>query len=60
MVFARKHPYVPGVKIADQDTATIGAYHTSEVPYFFGTQDAFNLFRPHGTGRPGIGNCRRR
>jgi para-nitrobenzyl esterase len=46
MVFARKHPYVPGVKIADQDTATVGAYHTSEVPYFFGTQDAFNLFRP--------------
>ena len=46
MDFARKHPYVPGVKIADQDTATIGAYHTSEVPYFFGTQDAYNLFRP--------------
>jgi para-nitrobenzyl esterase len=46
MVFARKHPYAPGVSIADQDTATIGAYHTSEVPYFFGTQDAFNLFRP--------------
>jgi para-nitrobenzyl esterase len=45
MDFARKHPYAPGVKIADQDTATIGAYHTSEVPYFFGTLDAFNLFR---------------
>jgi para-nitrobenzyl esterase len=37
---------VPGVKIADQDTATIGAYHTSDVPYYFGTQDAYNLFRP--------------
>jgi para-nitrobenzyl esterase len=37
---------VPGVKIADQDTATIGAYHTSEVPYYFGTFDAYNLFRP--------------
>ncbi len=46
MVYARKHPYAPGVKIADQDPVTIGAYHTSEVPYFFGTQDAFNLFRP--------------
>ena len=45
-VFSRKHPYVPGVRIADQDTATIGAYHTSEVPYYFGTQDAYNLFRP--------------
>ncbi len=37
---------MPGVKIADQDTATIGAYHTSEIPYYFGTQDAYNLFRP--------------
>lgn len=45
-VFSRKHPYVPGVRIADQDTATVGAYHTSEIPYYFGTQDAYNLFRP--------------
>lgn len=43
--FARKHPYAPGVKIADQDPATIGAYHTADIPYYFGTQDAFNLFR---------------
>jgi para-nitrobenzyl esterase len=45
-VFSRKHPYVPGVQIADQNTATVGAYHTSEVPYYFGTQDAYNMFRP--------------
>ncbi len=45
-VYSRKHPYVPGVAIADQDPATIGAYHTSEVPYYFGTQDAYNMFRP--------------
>jgi len=38
-VYSRKHPYVPGVEIADQDPATIGAYHTSEVPYYLGTQD---------------------
>lgn len=44
-VYSRRHPYTPGVKIADQDTATIGAYHTSEVPYYFGTQDAYNMFR---------------
>jgi para-nitrobenzyl esterase len=44
--YSRKHPYVPGVKIADQDTATIGAYHTADIPYWFGTQDAFNMFRP--------------
>jgi para-nitrobenzyl esterase len=46
MDFARKHSYAPGVKIADQDIATIGAYHASEIPYAFGTLDAFNLFRP--------------
>jgi para-nitrobenzyl esterase len=44
--FARKHPYTPGVKIADQDPATIGAYHTADIPYWFGTLDSLNLFRP--------------
>lgn len=44
-MFSRVHPYTPGVKIADQDTATIGAYHTSDVPFWFGTLDAFNMFR---------------
>ena len=45
VTYSRKHPYVPGVKIADQDIATIGAYHTADIPYWFGTQDAFNMFR---------------
>jgi para-nitrobenzyl esterase len=45
-MYSRVHPYIPGVTIADQDTATIGAYHTSDVPYWFGTQDALNLIRP--------------
>lgn len=45
-VFSRKHPYVPGVQIADQNIATVGGYHTSEVPYYFGTQNAYNMFRP--------------
>jgi len=44
-LFDHKHPYAPGVKIADQNIETIGAYHTSDVPYWFGTFDAFNLFR---------------
>lgn len=44
-LFAHKHPYAPGVKIADQDPETIGAYHTADVPYWFGTFDAFNRFR---------------
>jgi len=43
--FARKHSYAPGVRIADQDPATIGAYHTADIPYFFGTLDAFNILR---------------
>ncbi len=45
-LYSRVHPYIPGVAIADQNTATIGAYHTSDVPYWFGTQDALNLIRP--------------
>ncbi len=44
--YTRVHPYAPGVQIADQNPATIGAYHTADIPYWFGTQDAFNLLRP--------------
>ncbi|MBC2669008.1 carboxylesterase/lipase family protein [Novosphingobium piscinae] len=43
--YARRHPYVPGLKLADQDTATVGAYHTADIPYWFGTQDKYNMFR---------------
>jgi para-nitrobenzyl esterase len=45
-LFTRKHPYAPGLVLADQNPATVGAYHTADVPYWFGTLDAFNLFRP--------------
>jgi len=45
-MYSRVHPYIPGVVIADQNTTTIGAYHTSDVPYWFGTQDALNMIRP--------------
>ena len=31
--------------IADQNPATVGAYHTADVPYWFGTLDAFNSSR---------------
>jgi para-nitrobenzyl esterase len=44
--YSRVHPYIPGAPIADQDIATIGAYHNSDVPYWFGTQGALNLIRP--------------
>jgi para-nitrobenzyl esterase len=43
--FMRKHPYAPGLKLADQDPATIGAYHTADVPYWFDTLDHYNMFR---------------
>jgi para-nitrobenzyl esterase len=44
-VFARKHSYAPDAKIADQNIATIGAYHTADVPFWFGTLEAFNQLR---------------
>jgi para-nitrobenzyl esterase len=44
-MYAHPHPYAPGVRFADHDPATAGAYHTSEVPYFLETQDAYNRFR---------------
>jgi para-nitrobenzyl esterase len=44
--FDRKHPYVPGVRIADQNIATIGAYHTSDIPYWLGMLDQYNMIRP--------------
>jgi len=43
--YTRRHPYVPGVRLADQDTATVGAYHTADIPYWLGTQDKYNMFR---------------
>ncbi len=44
-MYAHPHPYAPGVQFADHDPAIAGAYHTSEVPYFLLTQDAYNRFR---------------
>lgn len=45
-MFGRKHPYVADPRIADQDTKTIGAYHTSDVPYWFQNLDIYNWLRP--------------
>ena len=53
--FMRKHPYAPGVKIADQNPATVGAYHTADVPYWFDT-----LTRITGSGRRGVDGVRPR
>ena len=35
----------PGITFADHDPATVGAYHTGEVPYFLRTLESLNLFR---------------
>jgi para-nitrobenzyl esterase len=44
--FARPHSYVPGVSFSDLNPATAGAYHTAEVPFWLGTLESFNRFRP--------------
>ena len=51
-VFSRVHPYVEGVTFSDHNPATVGAYHTGEVPYWFQTQDAYNMFRPTRSWTP--------
>jgi len=43
-MFSRVHPFSEGAKFYD-DPASIGSYHTSDVPYWLKTQDAMNLFR---------------
>lgn len=44
-LFTRVQPYAPGVKLADLDPATAGAYHTADIPYWFGTLDKYNWLR---------------
>lgn len=44
-MYDRKHPYVPGVEIADQDIVTIGAYHNADIPYFFDHIEVMNKMR---------------
>lgn len=44
-LFSRKHSYAAGVRFADQDPATVGAYHTADVPFWLGTLDAYNQLR---------------
>ncbi|SNR94817.1 MULTISPECIES: carboxylesterase/lipase family protein [unclassified Azospirillum] len=44
--FSRPHSYAPNATFSDLNPATAGAYHTSEVPFWLGTLDSFNRFRP--------------
>jgi len=41
-LFTKVQPYAKGVKLADLDPATAGAYHTADIPYWFGTLDKYN------------------
>ncbi len=43
--FTRRQPYAPGITFSDHDPATVGAYHTGEVPYFLRSLESLNLFR---------------
>ncbi len=43
--FTRRQPYSAGITFIDHDPATVGAYHTGEVPYFLRTLDSLNMFR---------------
>lgn len=42
-LFSHVQPFNPAVQLKDNPQ---GAYHTSDVPYWFQTQDALNMFRP--------------
>jgi para-nitrobenzyl esterase len=44
-MFSRVHPFNAAVEIADHPER-IGAYHTSDVPFWLQTLDALNMFRP--------------
>jgi len=39
------HPFPPGVVITDMDVKAVGAYHNSDLPFWYGTLDSLNLFR---------------
>jgi para-nitrobenzyl esterase len=43
--FNHPHTYPEGVVITDLDVKTAGAYHNSDLPFWFGTIDALNLYR---------------
>ena len=44
-MYDHKHPYAPGVEIADQDVSTAGAYHNADIIYWFENLDVFNNIR---------------
>jgi len=45
-MFAHPHTYAAAVKFADLNPQAAGAYHSSEIPFFLLTLDAYNRIRP--------------
>ena len=44
-MFSHPHSYAPDVKFADLNPQLAGAYHSSEIPFFLLTLDAYNRIR---------------
>ena len=44
-MFDRRHSYAPGAEIADQDLATIGAYHNADIDFWFNNLEVYNKIR---------------
>ena len=45
-MYSHEHSYAPGAVIADLNPQSAGAYHSSEIPFFLLTLDAYNRIRP--------------
>lgn len=58
-LFTRRQPYAPGVTFSDHDPATVGAYHTGDVPYWLRTRDSLTLFRRTRNWEPGDADLER-
>jgi len=52
-LFTRRQPYAPGISFSDHDPATVGAYHSGDVPYWLRTRDSLDLFRRTRIWEPG-------
>lgn len=52
-IFTRRQPYATGITFSDHDPATVGAYHSGDVPYWLRTRPAFTLFRETRVWEPG-------
>lgn len=52
-LFTRRQPYAPGVVFSDHDPATVGAYHSGDVPYWLRTRPSLDLFRTTRIWEPG-------